>query len=239
MSSPLPDAASDLAQLSDQLNQGAEKSQRQVIAQLAALGEVGWPLLQDFLKTNYSDTPKLAMAEAYQALRLVEQEAVQEFLNTQFPLGIFPLKSARNIDYRPLQMALAQQEFELADNLTREKLCELAGEGAIQRKWLYFTEVERFPGLDLHTINALWWLHSGGKFGFSVQRKLWLSVGKDFTKLWPKIDWKNGNSWTKYPAGFTWDLSAPAGHLPLLNQLRGVRVAASLYGHPVWSEYQW
>jgi hypothetical protein len=26
------------------------------------------------------------------------------------------------------------------------------------------------------------------------------------------------------------------GHLPLLNQLRGVRVAASLFSHPVWSE---
>jgi len=239
MSSPLPDAALELAELRDQLSQGAEKSQRQAIAQLAALEETGWPILQDFLKANYSEIPQLAMAEAYQALRLVEQKTVQAFLQTQFPLGIFPLKSACNIDYRSLQVALAQQQFELADNLTREKLCELAGVGAMQRKWLYFTEVERFPNLDLHTINALWWLHSEGKFGFSVQRKLWLSVGKDFTKLWPKIHWKSGNSWTKYPSGFTWDLSAPAGHLPLLNQLRGVRVAASLYSHPVWSAFQW
>jgi hypothetical protein len=239
MSSPLSDTASDLARLKEQLHQGAEKTQLEAIAQLGALGEAGWPMLQDFLQANYSETPQLAMAQAYQTLRRAEQETVQAFLKAQFPLGIFPLKSTRNLDYRSLQVALAQQEFELADNLTREKLCELAGTGAIQRKWLYFTEVESFPSLDLHTINALWWLHSGGKFGFSVQRKLWLAVGKDFTKLWPKINWKNGNSWTKYPTGFTWELSAPPGHLPLLNQLRGVRVAASLYSHPVWSEYRW
>ena len=118
-------------------------------------------------------------------------------------------------------------------------LCELAGDGAVQRQWLYFSEVEKFPSLDLHMINSLWWLHSNGNFGFSVQRQLWKAVGKDFPKLWPKIGWKTGNTWTRWPSGFTWNLSAPVGHLPLLNQLRGVRVAESLYNHPVWERYQW
>jgi hypothetical protein len=64
-------------------------------------------------------------------------------------------------------------------------------------------------------------------------------MGRDFVKLWPKIGWKDGNSWTKYPRGFIWDLNAPVGHLPLLNQLRGVRVADSIFSHPVWSERGW
>ncbi len=235
----MSDSPVDLTLLAEQLSQDSEKIQLQAITQLEAFGEEGYSLLQTFLRTQYSDTPKLAIAKAYQVLYGVESDKIQDFLRTQFPLGIFPLKSARNIDYRSLQLALARQEFELADNLTREKLCELAGEGAVLRKWLYFTEVEQFPSLDLHTVNALWWLHSGGRFGFSVQRKLWLALGKDFVKLWPKIGWKNETSWTKYPLGFTWDMSAPTGHLPLLNQLRGVRVAASLYAHPVWREYFW
>jgi GUN4-like len=67
-----------------------------------------------------------------------------------------------------------------------------------------------------------------------VQRELWLSVGKNWEKLWTQIDWKNGNNWTRYPQGFTWDLSAPKGHLPLSNQLRGVRVMAALLSHPAW-----
>ena len=131
---------------------------------------------------------------------------------------------------------MVKQQFQDADTLTRRLLCELAGEDAVQRKWLYFTEVEQFPTTDLQTINNLWQLHSEGKFGFSVQRKLWLSVGKDFNKLWPKIGWKNDNNWTQYPNQFTWDLTAPVGHLPLLNQLRGVRVTASLFSHGAWSQ---
>jgi hypothetical protein len=235
----MSDSPSDLSQLTTQLTSDTEKVQLQSIAPLIAGGSQGWAVLQRYLQEQPLAKPSLVTGKIYQSLYALKNAEVNDFLEQHFPTGIISLDSARQIDYRPLQVALAEQDFELADNLTREKLCELAGDGAIQRKWLYFTEVERFPSLDLHTINALWWVHSDGKFGFSVQRKLWLSVGKDFVKLWPKIGWKDGNSWTKYPQGFTWSVTAPVGHLPLLNQLRGVRVAASLYAHPVWTEYQW
>lgn len=146
-----------------------------------------------------------------------------------------PLDSERQIDYAPLQQLLAEQQFEAADTLTRELLCQLGGEGAVARKWLYFTEVDNIPVTDLQTIDRLWVAYSDGKFGFSVQRKLWLGTGKNWDKLWPKMGWKNGNSWTRYPQGFTWSLDAPKGHLPLSNQLRGVRVIAALFAHPAWN----
>ncbi|MBV9387633.1 MAG: GUN4 domain-containing protein, partial [Chroococcidiopsidaceae cyanobacterium CP_BM_ER_R8_30] len=63
----------------------------------------------------------------------------------------------------------------------------------------------------------------------------WLA-SKSWEKFWPKIGWKTGNNWTRYPDGFTWNLTAPRGHLPLSNQLRGVRVIASLLSHPAWSQ---
>ncbi|MEB3311550.1 MAG: GUN4 N-terminal ARM-like repeat domain-containing protein [Snowella sp.] len=238
---PTPDSLTDIERLADQFFSESEKNQLPLISKLETLGEAGWQVLMDYLRSPAVQTshPNLVTGKAYVVLYNLQDAQVQNFLATHFPQGVIPLTSARNIDYSPLQQALAQQKFELADNLTREKLCELAGEGAIQRKWLYFTEVEKFPSDDLHTINALWWVHSEGKFGFSVQRKLWLGMGKDFVKLWPKIGWKSGNSWTKYPREFIWDMSAPVGHLPLLNQLRGVRVAASIFSHPVWSERNW
>jgi hypothetical protein len=145
------------------------------------------------------------------------------------------LRSQRGIDYIPVQQSLIQQDFQAADELTLQKLCELAGSAAIQRKWLYFSEVESFPNPDLQTLNDLWLHYSDGKFGFSVQREIWLSVGRNWDKLWPKIGWKDGNAWTRYPQEFTWGLSAPRGHLPLTNQLRGVRVMASLLNHPAWT----
>jgi hypothetical protein len=225
--------------LGNQLKVGSEKQQFQLISQLTGEGEVGIKVLMDFLLSTTQAPVNLVTGKIYQTLYSLKTETTSAFLQEHFPTGIVPLESDRNIDYRLLQELLAQQDFQTADSLTRQKMCELAGPGAIKRKWVYFTEVEQFPIIDLHTINSLWWIHSEGKFGFSVQRKLWLSVGQDFPKLWPKIGWKSGNSWTLYPKEFTWDLSAPVGHLPLLNQLRGVRVTASLFSHPVWTEKGW
>ncbi len=229
----------DISLLASQLKVESEKQQLQLISQLAGEGEAGVQALMDFLLSTTPVPVNLVTGKIYQTLYGLKTETTSAFLERYFPSGIVTLESDRNIDYRLLQELLAQQDFQTADSLTRQKMCELAGPGAIKRKWVYFTEVEQFPIIDLHTINSLWWLHSEGKFGFSVQRRLWLSVGQNFPKLWPKIGWKSGNNWTLYPKEFTWDLSAPVGHLPLLNQLRGVRVTASLFSHPVWTEKGW
>nr|WP_218081744.1 GUN4 domain-containing protein [Anthocerotibacter panamensis] len=146
------------------------------------------------------------------------------------------LTSTSTLDYAELQHLLARQDFQGADRLTLQKLCELAGPQAVKRSWLYFTEVDRFPSTDLRVINTLWLEHSGGRFGFSVQRALWLGCQKNWDKLWPLIGWRKNDEWTRYPEEFTWDLSAAKGHLPSCNQLRGVRVMASLLAHPVWSQ---
>jgi hypothetical protein len=226
----------NLSQLTNQFINGSQKEQLQLIPQLLSIGENGWEILMKFLASSDSNKIDIVRGKVYNELYQLKEPKIEEFIQTHFPNGIIPLNSERNIDYSSLNQLLLEQKFEDADTLTRHLMCELAGEGALQRKWVYFTEVEQFPATDLQTINALWLLHSEGKFGFSVQRKLWLSLGKDFTKLWPKIGWKEDNNWTQFPNQFIWDLSAPVGHLPLLNQLRGVRVAASLFSHPVWTQ---
>jgi hypothetical protein len=226
----------EISKLASQFWSESEKKQLEIVPELANAGEAGLSVLMDFLTATPTEPVNLVAGKAYQLLYQADSERAREFLQTRFPTGCVPLRSVRGIDYRFLQELLAKQDFQTADSLTRQKLCELAGEGAIARKWVYFTEVEAFPHEDLQTIDALWRVHSEGKFGFSVQRKLWISVGGDFPKLWPKIGWKSGNDWTKYPEGFIWSLEAPIGHLPLLNQLRGVRVTASLFSHPAWTE---
>ena len=225
----------DISGLNHQIYSESPKNQLKLIPQLLAEGEAGLKVLMDWMLSLRNEPANLAMGKAYQALYQVKNSPTQEFLAANFPTGIVPLKSERNIDYQPLQQLLAQQDFQGADVLTLQKLCELAGEAAIQRKWLYFTDIDSFSSTDLHTLNQLWLIHSEGRFGFSVQRQIWLSVGKDFSKLWHKIGWKTDKNWTRYPKEFTWDLSAPQGHLPLSNQLRGVRVIASLFSHPAWS----
>lgn len=233
---PSPQSAEELADLRSRLASESEKNQLRLISELVAAGEPGLEVLMDFLQERQSVAAGLVEGKTYGAIAAANTPKTQDFLQTHFPQGIVPLQSERGVDYAPLQRLLVQQEFEVADRVTLEKMCELAGGPAIQRKWLYFTEVEKFPATDLHTINRLWLVHSEGRFGFSVQRELWLGVNKNWDKLWPQIGWKAGNNWTRYPQEFTWDLTAPRGHLPLSNQLRGVRVMAALLSHPAWTD---
>ncbi|MCG9891136.1 MAG: GUN4 domain-containing protein [Thermosynechococcaceae cyanobacterium MS004] len=221
-----------LEELEAQLTAGNEKKRFQAALALAELGAAGTNVLQSFL-LQHSAEGAIA-GRCYELLLHSEIPESQAFLAQHFPDGVVPLLSEAGIDYRPLQQLLAAHNFLEGDRLTLQKLCELSGAAAMKRKWLYFSEVESLPITDLHTINQLWLVHSEGKFGFSVQRQLWLSVGKNWEALWPKIKWKSGKTWTRYPGEFIWDLSAPRGHLPLSNQLRGVQTINALLSHPAW-----
>ncbi len=225
----------DLTDLRFKFGSMVEKTQLQLIPDLASAGNAGLEILMEFLLLRRSSPANAAVGKAYQTLLAANTPTTVAFLQTHFPTGVVPLRSEVGINYLPLQQMLAKLDYQAADRLTLQNLCELAGSQAIQRKWLYFTEVKNFPITDLQTINTLWFVHSEGKFGFAVQQEIWLAVGKDFLKFWPKIGWKVGNNWTRYPHEFTWDLSAPRGHLPLSNQLRGVQVIASLLSHPAWA----
>ncbi|MUG94200.1 hypothetical protein F7734_18125 [Scytonema sp. UIC 10036] len=227
--------ATNIESLRQPLVAGSLQIQQQVIPQLANLGEGGLDVLMEFLYERRNNPATWVDGKVYQVLYTSDSPKAKEFLQNNFPSGIVPLKSDGNIDYSPIQKLLAEQDFQAADRITIQKMCELAGPKAVQRKWLYFTEVENFPATDLQTLNSLWVVHSEGKFGFSVQREIWLGLGKNWDNLWEKIGWKKGNNWTRYPNEFTWKLTAPRGHLPLSNQLRGVRVMASLLSHSAWS----
>jgi len=239
------DLEQHLTALQTKLKTGSEATQLQIIQELAALDDGiardglqpvldhrARQILMDFLSEQVQTSP-VAAGKAYAVLLPIPEAA--EFLQRSFSRGIVPLRSESGLDYQPLQQLLARKQFQAADQLTLELLCQLAGPAAVRRKWLYFTEVDRFPIPDLQTIDRLWWVHSEGKFGFSVQRQLWLGVGQNWEALWPKIAWKSGNKWTRYPQEFIWDVSAPKGHLPLSNQLRGVQVLNALLLHPAWT----
>jgi hypothetical protein len=225
----------DFQALEQQFLSASDKNKLQLIGQLSA-SESGSQVLRTYWDSSRAAaTPDPLSGSIYQALYHSNNLNNQAFLQERgLGNGIIELRSENQIDYQPLQQLLIEQDFQAADSLTRQKLWELAGEAALKRKWLYFTEVKNMANSDLHTIDQLWWVYSQGQFGFSVQRQIWLAVGQDFSKLWTKIGWKSDSGWTKYPNEFTWDLSAPKGHLPLSNQLRGVRVIASIFEHPVW-----
>ena len=148
----------------------------------------------------------------------------------------FKTYSDININYDELQLMLIEQKFEEADRLTSSFLRQLAGKLAEKRGYVFFSEVRNMSASDLQTIDRLWTIYSNGRFGFSTQAKILKSVGKKYELLWPKIGWKNEGLWTRYPTSFCWSLNAPDGHMPLINQLRGVRLMDSILRHPAIAE---
>ena len=155
-----------------------------------------------------------------------------EFFENDIYNNWFFTNSAIDLKYNNLQLNLLKQNFEEADRLTSAYLRKLAGKVAENRGYVFYSEVKGIPGQDLITIDRLWKTYSQGKFGFSNQAKLLKSVGKRYDLLWPKIGWKKDGIWTRYPSSFCWSLKAPDGHMPLVNQLRGVRLMDSILRHP-------
>nr|YP_010903992.1 hypothetical protein REQ00_pgp182 [Caulacanthus ustulatus]WCH57243.1 hypothetical protein [Caulacanthus ustulatus] len=166
-----------------------------------------------------------------------ELNSIQQSLKSYFPNGLIQFNSHCNVDYKRLQTLLIQKQYQKADSLTQLSLCKLVGLGNnSNRNWLYFTDISLIPSSDLKTIDLLWRLYSMEKFGFSIQRQIWLANNCDWEKLWTRIGWKRDGIACRYPSEFIWSINAPKGHLPLFNQLRGVQVLSSLFNHTFWNE---
>ena len=173
----------------------------------------------------------------FETLFNTKNNYITKKLNQYFPNGIMIFKDTLKIDYQPLQELLIQKKFKEADQLTQKYLCQLAGlDNYSKRQWLYFTDIPLIPSEDLYNIDLLWRLYSQSKFGFSIQRKIWKIHHCNWNQLWEKIGWTNEGVPCRYPEEFTWTIDAPAGHLPLFNQLRGMQVLSSLFEHIIWQQ---
>ena len=152
------------------------------------------------------------------------------------PAALLAVRSQCGADYTLLRDLLAAGEWQKADDETRLKMCELAGEEAFTREWVYFTEVKDIPAADLSTMDALWKAYSGGRYGFSVQRSLYLAEKRKWGNFFKRIGWTQGDNgaYRKFPTEFLWQADAPKGHLPLTNCLRGTQLLAAVLEHPAF-----
>uniref|UniRef100_A0A0D9XR48 GUN4-like domain-containing protein n=1 Tax=Leersia perrieri TaxID=77586 RepID=A0A0D9XR48_9ORYZ len=146
-----------------------------------------------------------------------------------------------------LSSQLAERDYRQADKTTRALLIELAGESARRRGYVFFSEVQFISTEDLQAIDALWREHSDGKFGYSVQRRLWEKSRRDFTRFFIKVGWMKKLdteveqfNYRAFPDEFMWELNdeTPEGHLPLTNALRGTQLLGNIFTHPAFEEDQ-
>jgi hypothetical protein len=141
--------------------------------------------------------------------------------------------STVGVDYTILENLLAQGKWKEADKETGNVMLKVAG-GEKDRD-LIGEDIEKFPCTDLRTIDTLWVKYSKGRFGFSVQKRIWESVGvtrdadgstwssyegsyerfRNFYPFGDRIKWRENNDWLDYEE-LTFSVEkAPEGHLPI------------------------
>ncbi len=147
------------------------------------------------------------------------------------------IASGKGLDYDYLQEMLIAERWQEADLETYLLMMQALGKGEGEK----FTskELSAFPCQDLQRINKLWVEHSDGKFGFSVQNKIYLGCGgKPISRDVDKEVWKRFSERTgwylseKYEIvrydDATFDTSAPVGHLPFGIFLWGLNLRAEV-----------
>jgi hypothetical protein len=100
-------------------------------------------------------------------------------------------------------------------------MCKIMG----REKEGYLTEenCKNFPKEELKIIDQLWVKYSNGKFGFSVQKQIWINCGGTpgvynsdvYKKFADTVGWRKGGNWLSY-SDLTFNTNVPYnGHLPL------------------------
>ncbi|MBD2016519.1 GUN4 domain-containing protein [Microcoleus sp. FACHB-53] len=128
-------------------------------------------------------------------------------------------KEEEGVDYRRLQEFLAAGEWQKADRETEVVMLKVSGRE--QEGWLTESDMEVFPCQALHTIDELWVKYSNERFGFSVQKRIWMeienSIQDDKVDIWKyfgnRVGWRVNDFWVGY-RNLRFSLDAPEGHLP-------------------------
>lgn len=84
----------------------------------------------------------------------------------------------------------------------------------MKRGYVFFSEVQFIPKEDLKAIDELWSKFSNGRFGYSVQKKIWLKSNQEFTTFFIKVGWMKKldteieqYNYRAFPNEFMWELN--------------------------------
>ncbi|NJL36176.1 MAG: GUN4 domain-containing protein [Leptolyngbyaceae cyanobacterium SM1_4_3] len=139
------------------------------------------------------------------------------------------LSSEKGVNYIRLRDLLKVNKWRDADYETY--LMMLQAVGRQKGDWIRSEELANFPLTDLRTVNQLWMKYSNGHFGFSVQKRIYESIGghldgeydyQTLEKFGDRVQWRINSSWITYNS-LIFSLNAPEGYLPVLPCGFGIR----------------
>ncbi|MEM9809112.1 MAG: GUN4 domain-containing protein, partial [Cyanobacteria bacterium P01_D01_bin.56] len=166
-------------------------------------------------------------------LEKIDVKKLLQVSSTVEPIDRVPLRSERGVDYRQLRELLRAKRWLKADGETGRIMLK-----ATKRNGLgYFDplEIEQFSCQDLRTIDQLWVTASGGRFGFSVQKELYVKCGgildgEYHEEAWNLFCKKNGWQESGKYVPVRYDMKSPVAHLPSQGRRGGFRKTARQEG---------
>ncbi len=114
-------------------------------------------------------------------------------------------------EFTKLRDLLAAKKWKEADEETAKVMLKASGKESLG--YLSEDDIKSLPTKVLYTINQLWLNNSGGRFGFSVQKSIYLQASKNYDKLGDRLGWKKEGKWL-YWRELDFSEQAPKGHLP-------------------------
>ena len=223
--SAFPDKASLEQMLDHELDKNLDviasgTNLREVVFKLIKKAEAqNW--VKDLIDAAHKSNPGNLSLRAIAAFYINEEINLEERKNSRLNIPAFgPEASEVGADYTKLAKLLDAKNFKAANDETVEMMlwvCKREKEGYLRAQ-----DIEKFPIKDLHTIDKLWLASSHDKFGFSVQKQIWMDVGgkpgeydwETYLQFIEHVGWKEGDSIFK---NLCWDLRADLGHLPILS----------------------
>lgn len=121
------------------------------------------------------------------------------------------LPGASGLNYSKLASLLAWRRWEAADLETWSLLSQASGKGL--KGYLLAGDIDKIPCEDLQAIDRLWVQRSGGRFGFTVQARIYGEVGENYVSFCDRVGWPVHQP-HKSHRGLRFKLKAPPGHLP-------------------------
>jgi serine/threonine protein kinase len=115
------------------------------------------------------------------------------------------------VDYGKLTELLVGGHWKEADEETGTLMLKISCRE--HEGWLNSEDIREFPYQDLCKINEFWVKYSNGRFGFSVQRRIWKTENYDWIKVGKRVGWRINNKWKNY-TNLTFTLNAPEGAFP-------------------------
>lgn len=186
-------------------------------------------LIQEYVKDRYKSAtevlevikPPIVVVPGL--VNLQQATVLSPSLPTQPVTGTPPvavnLESEKGIDYSHLERLLAAKNWRGADEETSVKMLEAMEQ--VSTGYLSEEDIRKFPVKDLETIDQLWVRYSHRRFGFSVQKNLWVKLGGKpgvydatvWEKFGDRVGWRVNGEWVYYTE-LNFTSKAMPGHLP-------------------------